>query len=423
MGEATATAKQNAAPDDRALEPVKMPIPKAAPARTREIDPTRLTTEEIVDPSASPSLDHADPHTLLKVVKLAIEPIFAALDESLKDVEAQLTAPPPVRDPSLAVQLLSLFVQVVAGAALGEVSARIAGRVTGAFGDVAGTAAGDALKAVTKSEAAAAGDWFKTKVPVSSASEEPHSKELPAAPGAPLVREFIKREKLALGAKKLAAETSIELAGAALPRINQGSLLALSRDLTALANGPELSNWFEHKVVIEWQNFLARLSIAQYSGDLGTNSITTSSVADIELRKLDGFVDVTVDVPDEILGIAGCVVKNAHMEKAGAAAILNDAPYSLATIPVYRRVWLTQGASMLSLTPVLLIAPNGELQADLHSPLLAAIGNGDYTWYRDATMAGSDRNVPAAVAHGLDAAAGARALVNLLGMSDLKVLS
>jgi hypothetical protein len=393
-------------------------MPKVHVAPSHAVDPSAVNAEALINPESRPSLEHANAQALQAVIKDALPPIFKALSDSADAVGKRLNKPPPVRDQSVALQILSAFVEIVAGAAMGFVGASIASRVKSGLGEHAGAAAGDAFKAVTKGKAAAFAGWWSTeKDPKKTAKARP----VAAEPGGTLVEEFITREKRAIDGNELAAKTQMHLVGLGPTPISEDGLRSLAEQLTAFVSAPELTGWFEQKLAMEWLNLCARLSLEDHD-DLGTNSVTSETNAGIALRELDGFVDITVEAPSTVDGTKGFKIDSVNAGNVGAADVLRSANNSLARLPVYRRIWISNGPSKVATAPVLLIAPNGEVQADLQSGLLSAIGGGEPVDWWDAMNRATASHPVVKLGQAADAAAGARAIVKFLEGSNLEAL-
>jgi hypothetical protein len=96
-----------------------------------------------------------------------------------------------------------------------------------------------------------------------------------------------------------------------------------------------------------------------------------------------GFIEITFTTPDIVNGIHGLALQSAQIPSSyGAMLKLKETNnvdpagqlYNLATLPVYRRIWLQTGSSKFSVTPAFVITPDGNVEADVGNPVLAAIG-------------------------------------------------
>jgi hypothetical protein len=88
----------------------------------------------------------------------------------------------------------------------------------------------------------------------------------------------------------------------------------------------------------------------------------------------DGFVDITIEVPETIFATVGLGMQRMSVEgNPGLARMLRMYDEPLMNVPVYRRVWLSYGSSKLESDPAFVITPEGELEVDVASGLLAAI--------------------------------------------------
>jgi hypothetical protein len=102
-------------------------------------------------------------------------------------------------------------------------------------------------------------------------------------------------------------------------------------------------------------------------------------------RGADGFVEIMLRLPERVHGLDGVHVENVSIPSSyGAALKLKDLEtipdgsgqsYNMATLPVFRRVWLKGGDSALANAPAVVITPEGKLEFDANNPALAAIGS------------------------------------------------
>lgn len=225
--------------------------------------------------------------------------------------------------------------------------------------------------------------------PTSIAADDVQSR---AAPGESLLVEFVTRQKGALLGRKVNAITMLDMIQTSAAR---HGMVALHDRLGAVLASGKLTGWFTHKVTMEWLNFVARASLGprdagQTTEMIGANSIGGIAAGGANARQQwvggDGFVEITLTTPDLVHGLKGVTLQGTKIPSSvGATDVLRDigdqtaaggAPYSLAALPVYRRVWIQTGSSKLTVAPAFVITPDGSIEADLSNPALAAIGAG-----------------------------------------------
>jgi hypothetical protein len=214
-------------------------------------------------------------------------------------------------------------------------------------------------------------------------------------PGSTLLETFISLENGSLLAQKERAILMIEtLMSSAAAR--GAELAELDAALLKSLESAPLRSWFHYKVTMEWLNFVARASVgARAEGQTttmpGANEIdgVASHGANRIWRGAAGFVEITVRLPDRVRGLDGVSVRDVSIPSSfGAATKLKDlatipdgtgTSYSLATLPVFRRVWLKSGDSALASAPAVVIMPDGTIEFDANNPSLAAIGSMQHT--------------------------------------------
>jgi len=213
-------------------------------------------------------------------------------------------------------------------------------------------------------------------------------------PGATLLDEFIWRQTLALNEMKHGATTTLALLHPRAAGSPSADFVELDGRLRTMIGSPELSAWFRHKVAMEWMNFVARILLGsraegQFTDMVGGNTIGGISDggarAQNQWNGSDGMIEIWLTMPDRVDGLRGVAFARASVPSSyGAAQILKAAaavdeqgqPYSMATLPVYRRVRLKTGASIASESPAFVITPEGRIESDVSNPVLAAIGAG-----------------------------------------------
>lgn len=192
--------------------------------------------------------------------------------------------------------------------------------------------------------------------------------EMEFDPGGTLLNEFLERVRLDLAPRLLDESDLLRRMRVSNSREFPHDFDAIEPELLTGRVDPPLSAWFKHKVTMAWMNLCSRVS-------LGPGLVAWNAGH-------GGMIDITVDVSFDTEGARLQVIAAKNEAGPGAAAVLRDArddhgtPYMLATLPVYRRVWLKTGDSRLDITPAFVITPEGEIEANLDDDTLAAIAAG-----------------------------------------------
>jgi hypothetical protein len=235
-------------------------------------------------------------------------------------------------------------------------------------------------------------------------TEAPTAEEpLPVLTTGDLLDEFISRERLMLYARRSDVLTRLAMthAKSSPSDVAPPEFVALADKLRDLLDSGALTAWFRNKITMEWLNFMTRVSLGprakgQATELPGANTIDGIASGGAEARQQwvasDGMVEIHLTVPDIVHGTNGLALQRAAIPSSfGATEILQrirgTGTYSLATLPVYRRVWLQTGDSKLTETPAFVITPDGAIEADVGNPVLAAIGSQLPTNVGDSTYA------------------------------------
>lgn len=225
-------------------------------------------------------------------------------------------------------------------------------------------------------------------------------------PGSTLLETFISLENGSLLAQKEKAILMIETLMSSAASRGAG-FAELDEALITSLGSSDLRSWFHYKVTMEWLNFIAKASVGpraegQTTTMPGANEIdgiaTAGHAAERTWQGAAGFVEITLRLPERVHGLDGVHVGNVSIPSSyGAALKLKDLEtipdgtgqsYSMATLPVFRRVWLKGGDSALANAPAVVITPDGKIEFDASSPALAAIGSmqrtdlGDDAYYQ-----------------------------------------
>lgn len=423
--------------EDEEIEAVQLPSPKMKGRKQGSARAPRQhapTVDDILAPE-EPAFEKATTQVLkgsiVRVVTDLYDKVLAGELQTLKVDLAKTKPPPPT---PLADKLLGILVDEIATWALGSIGKIVAKEVFGkdaAAAEVAKASrprriprnleekkrqqqaqeTAEAVSAVSPPRADktpgelqaeglstkaanATGDKLRegaTQAPAVAPDAAATSSHL--IPGSTLLETFISLENGSLLAQKeraiLMIETMMSSAAA------RGAELAeLDAALLNALDSPQLRAWFHYKVTMEWVNFVAKVSIGapaegQTTTMPGANEIDGISAAGRGAARTwqgaEGFVEITLRLPDRIDGLNAAAVQNVSLPSSfGAANKLKDLAsipdgsvrsYSLATLPVFRRVWLKAGDSAMAQAPAVVITPDGKIEFDANNPALAAVGS------------------------------------------------
>jgi hypothetical protein len=427
---------QNSTVDrDSAFKQVAMPAPTPrAQAAEASVDPRNVVADQLVSPHGSAGLDAASPETVMKAIEAAVADIYAGFENVLGPTKEILKhTPNPPRTP-LAIEIVKIFVEIAANATIGETALRTAKRVKATLGEVAGGAIGNALQATAKKEGEAAGAWAE-KAMKPQEGGEPKARGHVALAGGSLLEDFLQREGQVLKTKKREANTTLLRMHEVIAQIEPHKLKALSDAVEAVAADSDINAWFQHRVAMEWLNFCARISLGERPAEQRTEMRGANEIDGVSKQPGGGFgawkggvgfVDIRVDAPKVITGLFGLSLKSARVTgSVGAAEILRSAgqdlaadgqPYSLANLPVYRRVWFVNGTETKFDRPELVITPDGRIEVDTNSPTLRAIATGQPTELDTLHL------YPTGQVHGQEAAVGGQLIAGWLGVYGTDVL-
>lgn len=401
---------------DAAAQPVASPLPKPKAGKGTAVSADRApTVDEVFDPKR-PALDGASQSTVLSIIQQRVNALYEhVFVGQLSELKAELGKTAPVPETPFALKLLGWVVETVASGAIGYVGKFLGKEL---FGEepaqettisIGGTIAEPTVTTTTKTGPTPEPNWkekatektggiagekaggaLKDKMlerPTTAPTAEEDAP--PAVTTGNLLDEFIVRERHMLLARQsdIVARLMLMHEHAAGPA--KADALELGNRLRDLIGAAELTAWFRNKVTMEWLNFVARVSLGpraegQTTDLVGANKIDGIGAGGVGARQQwvasDGMVEVYLDVADTVHGTNGLAFRRAAIPSSfGAADILGriqgTGTYSLATLPVYRRVWLKTGDSKLSETPAFVITPDGAIETDVGNPVLAVIGS------------------------------------------------
>jgi hypothetical protein len=383
-----------------AMQPVTTPMPKPkAPQPGAKVDTAHAPTiEGILDPQR-PAMDSMDSVVIIDSVTHIVEAIYNdVLLRTLDELKPQLAeVPKPPGNGDFIGKLLAFTVELVATATLTELGGLAAAKLFADAPEVAEAAVGaggaaekstpeavdHAVTTASKAGGKAAGDLMK-----SQAGSAPEPITLP--PGMPLVGQFVEMQRAQLVVKREDAVDMLRVIKASAAKQKPDALATLDGSLKQLISDGTLCSWFRNKVTMEWLNFVARISLGprpegQVTNMRGANTI--GGIGEAGTQGIvqwqgghDGFIEITVDAEsNDALSVRKAVVSG----RPGAAEVLqslsspihgNGDKDSLATMPVFRRIWLKTGDARYETTPAFVITPEGALEVNYDDPKLAVIG-------------------------------------------------
>lgn len=417
---------------DSAVQPVAVPVPK--PASDRHAAPVDTqhapSVDGLLDPQR-PSLEGVNQEIVVQAIEGIVKDIYDSVflhELALLEVDLAKTAPP--RSSPFALVLLGWVVEMVANWTIGSLGKLAAKHLFGAaapaadsppkgpptpvemtimaFGGSrpaettkppaqAGSPTNEAaMAAVGTSASAKVGAALNNKVTEPRPTTAPDATATPPATAESLLGEFMKRQRSKLLEKKHDAVTTLAILESSAAGTATRDYIELDSKLRTLIGSAELIAWFRQKVTMEWLNFVARVSLGpraagQNTDMIGANVIDGIAAEGTDARKQwlgsEGFVEIAITVPDHVDGLHGVAIQKATVPSSfGAMTILKHGatdqsgqPYDLSTLPLYRRVWLRAQSSKLSESPAFVITPDGQIEADVSNPILAAIGSGQPT--------------------------------------------
>lgn len=402
---------------DAAAQPIKAKVPEAQ-ARGKSVPISTdhaPTVDEVFDPQR-PALDGATNEVVMKRIEGLVTIMYEKiLDPELSALQAKLGQARPVPETPFALKLLGWAVEQIMSHTLSYVGGFVGKQLfagepaTETTIAVGGTESEPIVSTVTKQGSAPAPNWkekaaekagdiagekgssaLKEKMLERPTTAPSPDEQVPSMTTADLLQEFISRERLMLYARQSDVLTRLTMTHAktAPSDVASPEFVALADKLRNLLESGALKEWFRNRVTMEWLNFMTRVSLGprpagQTTELTGANTIGGIPSGDTEARRewvgADGMVEIRLKVPDVVHGANGLALQRAEIPSSfGAAEILHRIraqTHSLATLPVYRRVWLQTGDSKLTESPAFVITPEGAIEADMNNPVLAVIGS------------------------------------------------
>lgn len=406
---------------DEAAKPVKAVLPKAKEGKGKPVATDKAPTVEDVFDSERPALEGASQSTVLAIIQQNVNDLYTeVLFGQLAALKADLSKTAPVPPTPFAMKLLGWVVETIASHAIGYIggflgkelfSHEVPKEATEVEVSIGGTEAAPEVSTAPKAAVTPAppnphelevkkagetaghkaGDFLKEKI-TERPTTEAGGEESPALTTGSLLDEFVVRERHMLLGKKSDIMARLMLMHEHAGGKATADTVELGNKLSDLIRDPKLTAWFRSKVTMEWLNFMARVSLGprkegQTTDLLGANAIDGVNSGGVEAQRqwrgADGMIEIMLDVPETVRGTAGVQLHRASIPSSyGAQEILQrltgEGPdghaYNLATIPVYRRIWLKTGESKLDESPAFVITPDGQIEADFGNTVLDAIG-------------------------------------------------
>lgn len=409
---------------DEAAQSVKSPLPKAKAGKGKQIAPDQAPTiADVFDPER-PALEGASQSTVVAIIQQNVNDLYEyVLFGQLDALKGELSKTAPVPPTPFAMKLLGWVVEQIASYAIGYIGGFLGKELFGHEApkeategaiSIGGTEAEPVVSTVTKPAAAGspppnpkekavesagekvgekAGGLLNEKMLERPTTEASAGEEGPAVTTGNLLDEFIVRERHMLLGKKGDIMARLMIMHEHASGKATADTVKLGEQLGSLIRDPKLTAWFRNKVTMEWLNFMTRVSLGprregQTTDLLGANVIGGVADGGVEAQRqwrgADGMIEIMLDVPETVRGTTGVKLHRASIPSShGATLILqrltgagpDGHAYNMATIPVYRRIWLKTGESKLDESPAFVITPDGQVEADVGNTVLAAIGS------------------------------------------------
>jgi hypothetical protein len=366
--------------------------------------------EDLVSPVGQVSLDGVDSATLIKIATIYVEAIYTNLDRALTKALAELREPPPPPDRPFAVYVLGKLAETLVGSLLGRVGhvlvdameARkteadvqnqkpaVDGKQPAKSSDASIQAFKDQLKSITGAASGGAKNLV-TRAPGSTRTMPKSDSSKDAANPASLLAEFSAAAQGKLVGNRADALTQLVLAGNMIQQAAPGELALVVNSLQQHSNTDALNKWFEHEIAMGWLNFSASISLGprdENKSVMPNANEIGGSVSPEWFRGHVGFVEIEIDCPDEVRGMAGVTLGRVTVASIGpgAAKILREMNLPLSALPVYRRLWL--GTNKLDRLADVVITPEHQREVNGNSSMLAALASGAAGGFHEITGEG-----------------------------------
>lgn len=361
--------------------------PEPKPLAKKKEAPRRVPrTADVIAPDHEIDTVGMSSKTLLEMVKVHVETIHQHLGASKAAAIARLHDPPEPKDRSRALRILSFLAETLGTVVMGRISSGIVTELTPKAGEQGLTSDAlstikDQLRSVTNTVGTGAAGLATSIYNDNTAGPpmaNPSSKSL--------LDEFSTLLDYKLSAANDRAHGHLIAAMASVDETRAAEVQPLLDAVRRYSASPALGAWLQAEIALGWMNFSASVSLgARKPGESvmpEANKIGGSKSPDWR-RQHQGFMEIDIDFPDYIDRFKGVTLGAVSILSMGpgAADILRsyteatpggDArSLSLATLPVYRRLWL--GRNRTDRAPDVVITPDQHVEVNANSSLLAAI--------------------------------------------------
>ncbi|MBA3462248.1 MAG: hypothetical protein H0T46_19965 [Deltaproteobacteria bacterium] len=396
------------------------PLPPAPKNDRPKQLPRRVPTAgDLISPSADVDARGMPSKVVYAMVENHVDLIHRQLDAASKLAISRLEDPPPAADQPMALRAMKFLAETLASLALGRVGQDLIGMVGKGFSKETTDAVKDQLKSLSGKAATGAAGLLTADLTKNDSGGAAPPPTNPAAGS--LVEEFAARFKLALDSTHVRALDNLAIAVGSVEETTPDEIHPLLDELRRYSTSSNLGAWLQAEIAIGWLNFSAAISLGRRAPAQtimpDANKLGGSRSAAWR-QQHEGFMEIDIDVPDRIDGMNGVAVGSisirsggpgaAHILRAyseepaghrspaaadaaaGTAAInkafnvpVPELPtgLSLATLPVYRRLWL--GRNRSDRMPDIVIGPDHHVEVNENSSLLAALATGESGGFLD----------------------------------------
>jgi hypothetical protein len=358
--------------------PLRLVSPASKTPTTRPLKPARRvpTAEDLVHPPGRQSLDGASSAAMGRAAEPYVDAIYRNLGAALGSAISRLKEPPPPPDRSFALKALGIFVESVLGIVTGTLSTGILEALKAR--NVPASAV-DVVKDQLKNLGTAIGGELKQPGPRARKAPEATASGTADLAAKSLLDEFTARSRIALNQQRARAKSQLLLAEDLIRQSHPEEVRPLLETLDQHAGDGALATAFQQEIVIGWLNFCAATTFGPRSDGetLMPNANKVGGSSSPEWRRTrPGFVEISVNVPEDVRGLEGVTLGKVSVgsDGPGAAEMLKRMQLSLDRLPVHRRIWI--GRHALDRLPDIVITPEHQLEVNTNSSLLAAIATG-----------------------------------------------
>jgi hypothetical protein len=373
-----------------AMKTAALPLPAPRdPDAVQQFDPDRVPAAPDLLAPGRPSMTGASADVLLSAINETVDALYDKVLKPKRDeIRAELAKVPPPQAPDWVTKIVEAVIESIATATLGKIGSSAVGLIEQHI-DPAADATRDAAKVIAKYAGAAAGKHAGR----SAAGSTPQGGFVQfgehTSTGQTALDEFFDRLDLRSVANQLDAKSMLGLISTKASQ-HVRDLAKLADDMRNLITDTGFVSWYIHEVTTQWMNFRARIDLgprdAGQATDLyGANSVGAVIEGGTKATRAwrgphAGFVDITVDVS----GPSPSFLRANVVDIPGGARMLHDmslqvdgggVPYSLGTLPVYRRIWLRTAEGAFNTNPAFVVTPEGAIEANFDDPTLARVGS------------------------------------------------